>query len=89
LRFALLQLGSKSIADAKKHCQKRDTQGAFIMIAAITAIVWMVASFIVGLFSARRALGFWGGFFFSVLLSPVIMILILMLTKQLPKRPRG
>lgn len=58
------------------------------MVAAVTAIVWMVASFIVGLYSTRRALGFWGGFFFSVLLSPIIMILILILTQQLPKRQR-
>jgi len=52
------------------------------MAPAVIAIVWMVGSFIVGLVSIRRQLGFWGGFIFSVLLSPIVMILVLMLTRQ-------
>jgi fumarate reductase subunit C len=52
------------------------------MIPTVVAIIWMLGSFIVGLFCIHRKLGFWGGFFFSVLLSPIIMILILMMTRQ-------
>ena len=52
------------------------------MIPAVVAIIWVVGSFLVGLFSIHRRLGFWGGFVFSVLISPVLMILILMLTQS-------
>ena len=52
------------------------------MIPAVTAIVWVVGSFLVGLFSIHRRLGFWGGFIFSVIISPVLMLIILMLTRS-------
>jgi hypothetical protein len=58
------------------------------MAPAVTAIVWMIGSLMVGLYSTRRRLGFWGGFIFSVLLSPIVMILILMLTQQRVKKTR-
>jgi fumarate reductase subunit C len=57
------------------------------MAPTALAIVWMIGSLVVGLFSIRRRLGFWGGFFFSVLLSPIIMILILMLTQPAVRTP--
>lgn len=58
------------------------------MIPLILALIWIAGSIAVGLLSRNRAFGFWGGFLFSMLLSPIIMILVLMLTQTKPKKTR-
>jgi hypothetical protein len=39
--------------------------------------IYIVSSFIVAVISSNRKLGFWGGFLFSMLLTPLIMYLVL------------
>ena len=39
--------------------------------------IWLVSSFVIGLFGARYRFGFWGYFFGSILLTPLIGLLLL------------
>jgi len=44
-------------------------------------IIWIVFSFIVGIIGAGRKIGFGGGFFLSLLLSPIIGLIIVLFSK--------
>jgi biotin transporter BioY len=39
--------------------------------------IYIVASLIIGVIASNRRLGFWGGFFLSLLLTPLIMYLVI------------
>lgn len=41
-------------------------------------IAWLVGSLVIALFGSRYRFGFWGYFFGSVLLSPIVGFLLLM-----------
>jgi len=51
------------------------------MEVIVLGAIWLVACFLVGLVGSRRSMGFWGAFLLSLVLSPVVMILVLQLTK--------
>lgn len=51
----------------------------------IILMIWIVLSVIVGTIGADRKIGFWGGFFLSILLSPLIGFIITILSKSLDK----
>lgn len=40
------------------------------------AIIWVVLSYFVGKFSANKAIGFWGGFLISLLVSPLVGFIV-------------
>ena len=48
----------------------------------ILIIVWISFSFIVASYSKNKILGYWGGFFTSLLLSPVLGLIISLLSKD-------
>jgi hypothetical protein len=52
------------------------------------AIAWFLGSLIIALFGSRFRFGFWGYFFGSILLSPVVGFLLLMAAIP-PRRPRS
>ena len=43
-------------------------------------VLWVALSTIVGVFGRKRKLGFWGFFFLSLALSPLLTFLALLLT---------
>ena len=48
----------------------------------ILIIVWISFSFIVASYSKNKILGYWGGFFVSLFLSPVVGLIITLLAKD-------
>ncbi len=51
-------------------------------------IAWLVLSFVVGILSMEKVLGFWGGFLISIILSPLIGFIIFMVSvKKAPAEP--
>jgi len=48
------------------------------MSPTIISIAWVVASLVIGLMGINRKLGFWGYFFGSLLLGPVIGLFLLL-----------
>ena len=57
------------------------------MEALILGALWLLACIIVGLVGRRRSMGFFGVFLLSLVLSPIVMILVLQLTRT-PDRER-
>jgi hypothetical protein len=49
-------------------------------------IAWLLGSFIIALFGSKFRFGFWGYFFGSLLLTPVMGLLLLL--AAIPPRPR-
>ncbi len=47
-----------------------------MMIPSVIA-VWFLASLVIAFFGSQRRFGFWGYFFGSLLLSPIIGVLLL------------
>ena len=43
---------------------------------------WIIFSFVVGFIGSRRRIGFWGAFLLSLLLSPLIGIIIALVSKN-------
>lgn len=43
---------------------------------------WIIFSFVVGAIGSSRKIGFWGAFFLSLLLSPVIGLIITLVSKN-------
>lgn len=43
---------------------------------------WIIVSFVVGFIGSGRTIGFWGAFFASLLLSPLIGLVIVMFSKS-------
>jgi hypothetical protein len=48
--------------------------------------VWLIGAMIIGFFGQRLRFGFWGYFFASVLLTPIIGLLLLI--AAIPKRQK-
>lgn len=48
----------------------------------ILAVIWVFFSFIVAMYSKNKVLGFWGGFLLGLSLSPVLGLLIVLLSKD-------
>ena len=55
-------------------------------MAHYIVIAWLLGSFIIALFGSKFRFGFWGYFFGSVLLTPVIGLLLLL--AAIPPSPR-
>lgn len=53
----------------------------------ILVLAWVLGSALIGMVGQRYRFGFWGYFFASVLLSPIVGAL--MLIAAVPKRQRG
>ncbi len=49
-------------------------------------IAWILCSLIIAVFGSRFRFGFWGYFFGSLLLTPIIGLLLLL--AAIPRRPR-
>jgi len=45
-------------------------------------ILWIVFSIVIGLVGSNRKIGFAGGFFLSLLLSPVIGLIVVLMSKS-------
>ena len=45
---------------------------------------WIILSFIVGSMATDKSIGFWGGFFLSLLLSPLIGLIIVIIAPGKP-----
>lgn len=43
---------------------------------------WIIFSFIVGLIGVEKKIGFWGGFFVSLIFSPIIGLIITLISKS-------
>lgn len=43
---------------------------------------WIIFSFIVGLIGVEKKIGFWGGFFVSLIFSPIIGLIITIISKS-------
>jgi len=48
----------------------------------IMFILWIVFSIVIGLVGSNRKIGFAGGFFLSLLLSPVIGLIVVLMSKS-------
>jgi len=48
----------------------------------ILGVIWVFFSFIVASYSKNKILGYWGGFLLSLFLSPVLGLLIVLLSKD-------
>jgi len=59
------------------------------MEPVIIIILYLLACILVGLVGSRRSMGFFAAFFFSLLFSPVLVILILQLTHPRERQRRG
>ena len=57
------------------------------MEALVVGALWVLACIVVGLVGRRRSMGFFGVFLLSLVLSPIVMILVLQLTRT-PDRER-
>ena len=56
------------------------------MSPTIIIVIWCFTSLIIGIMGINRKMGFWGYFFGSLLLGPLIgLILLLASDKRLPK----
>ena len=51
--------------------------------------LWIVLCLLVGFAGRRRALGFWGFFILSLVLSPVVMAVVLLLTQTIRPKKRS
>jgi hypothetical protein len=49
-------------------------------------ILWIIFTIILAWYGGYRKIGFWGAFFLSLLLSPVIGLIAVMLSKPLPTK---
>lgn len=46
------------------------------------ALVWFAVSLIVGLLGIHRKIGFWGYFFFSLIFSPIMGLILLIVSAE-------
>jgi predicted MFS family arabinose efflux permease len=58
------------------------------MEPTVIIFIYLLACILVGLVGSRRSMGFFAAFFFSLLFSPVVVILILQLTRTRPRQKR-
>lgn len=54
----------------------------------IIGALYILACLLVGLVGSRRSMGFFAAFFFSILFSPIVMILVLQLTQPRSRQRR-
>jgi hypothetical protein len=54
----------------------------------VLAIIYILACLLVGLVGSRRSMGFFAAFFFSLIFSPFVVILVLQLTRTPPQYRR-
>ena len=59
------------------------------MEALVLGALWVLACIVVGLVWRRRSMGFFGVFLLSLVLSPIVMILVLQLTRTPDSERRG
>ena len=45
-------------------------------------ILWLIFSFMIGSLGSKRNIGFWNAFFLSILLSPIIGLIITLISKD-------
>jgi len=57
------------------------------MEPTIVIVIYLLACILVGLVGSRRSMGFFAAFFFSLFFSPIVVILVLQLTRT-PDRYR-
>ena len=57
------------------------------MEPVVIGIIYVLACLLVGLVGSRRSMGFFAAFFFSLIFSPIVIILVLQLTRT-PERNR-
>lgn len=55
---------------------------------SVLIIIYLLACILVGLVGSRRSMGFFAAFFFSLLFSPIVVILILQLTRATDRQRR-
>ncbi len=55
----------------------------------ILGAIYILACLLVGLVGSRRSMGFFAAFFFSLIASPIVVILILQLTQSRDRQRRG
>jgi predicted MFS family arabinose efflux permease len=55
----------------------------------VIVVIYVVACLLVGLIGSRRSMGFFAAFFFSLIFSPILVILILQLTRTPRPSRRG
>jgi hypothetical protein len=53
----------------------------------VLGVIYILACLLVGLVGSRRSMGFFAAFFFSLIFSPIVVILVLQLTRT-PDRVR-
>ena len=54
----------------------------------IIIVLYLLACILVGLVGSRRSMGFFAAFFFSLLFTPIVVILILQLTRTRERQRR-
>jgi hypothetical protein len=54
----------------------------------ILGAIYLLACVLVGLVGSRRSMGFFAAFFFSLIFSPIVVILVLQLTRTPHRYPR-
>lgn len=52
----------------------------------VGVLLWVLFALIIGMASRDRLMGFWGGFILSLFISPVICLIVLVITAR--KRPK-
>lgn len=52
------------------------------MTYAIGIIIWVLLCYLVGKLSANKAIGFWGGFLISLLVSPLIGLIVALVSPR-------
>jgi hypothetical protein len=57
------------------------------MSPIVLGVIYVLACLLVGLVGSRRSMGFFAAFFFSLIFSPIVVILVLQLTRT-PDRLR-
>gem|GEM_PF-4584016 len=50
-------------------------------------LTWLMAAIVLGLVSKTTKLGFWGGFFVSLFLTPLVGLMVVIMAK--PKNEKG
>lgn len=57
----------------------------------VIVVIYVLACLLVGLIGSRRSMGFFAAFFFSLIFSPIVVILVLQLTRtpRSYRRDRG
>lgn len=51
-----------------------------MLLILILGLSWLALSILVGAFGRRRTMGFWGYFFASIVLTPVIGLLLVLVS---------